>query len=312
MKKFKFLNGMSALFALAVVAVATIFTSCEKEEFNVNVTPANAQATISPIVLYVEADKTTDVTALATITPATLTFTGNPNLAAQKVTVSATYNSINASVEVAVPALNAGQFATITPTIILQAPVVPDPEDPTTTITIAAKASESTATVAGNSSYMDNPSDYYWTTTATYTKRTGCEDATITWDESKLNYTEVAYVNAFLSTLKNTYKTEEVVIKDVLVYAHSRTIVSVSYEIQTTTYEIEKTTTVTRAEETKETLATIVVKNYLNTVATVDIDNEIPGHGNTIPGHGHAPSHTGHGHGHGDSENAGGGIIVAD
>ena len=39
MKKIKFLNGISAVFALAVVALATTLTSCEKEEFNVNVTP---------------------------------------------------------------------------------------------------------------------------------------------------------------------------------------------------------------------------------------------------------------------------------
>ena len=37
MKKIKFLNGISAVFALAVVALATTLTSCEKEEFNVNV-----------------------------------------------------------------------------------------------------------------------------------------------------------------------------------------------------------------------------------------------------------------------------------
>ncbi len=53
MKKIKFLNGISAVFALAVVALATTFTSCEKEEFNVNIEPINAQATISPIVLAV-------------------------------------------------------------------------------------------------------------------------------------------------------------------------------------------------------------------------------------------------------------------
>lgn len=44
MKKIKFLNGINAVFALAVVALATAFTSCEKEEFNVNIEPINAQA----------------------------------------------------------------------------------------------------------------------------------------------------------------------------------------------------------------------------------------------------------------------------
>ena len=88
MKKIKFLNGISAVFALAVVALATTLTSCEKEEFNVNVTPTNAQAVISPIVLAIEDGVTTDVTGQATIAPAELTFTGNPTLAAKSVAIT--------------------------------------------------------------------------------------------------------------------------------------------------------------------------------------------------------------------------------
>lgn len=53
MKRMKFLNGIGAMFVLAVVALATTFTSCQKEDFNINVEPINAQATISPTVLYV-------------------------------------------------------------------------------------------------------------------------------------------------------------------------------------------------------------------------------------------------------------------
>lgn len=120
MKKIKFLNGISAVFALAVVALATTLTSCEKEEFNVNVTPTNAQAVISPIVLAIEDGVTTDVTGQATIAPAELTFTGNPTLAAKSVDVTASYNGLSTTITVKVPALQAGQFATLTPTIILQ------------------------------------------------------------------------------------------------------------------------------------------------------------------------------------------------
>lgn len=120
MKKIKFLNGISAVFALAVVALATTLTSCEKEEFNVNVTPTNAQAVISPIVLAIEDGVTTDVTGQATIAPAELTFIGNPTLAAKSVDVTASYNGLSATVTVKVPALQAGQFATLTPTIIFR------------------------------------------------------------------------------------------------------------------------------------------------------------------------------------------------
>ena len=35
MKRMKFLNGIGAMFALAVVALATTLTSCEKEDFNI-------------------------------------------------------------------------------------------------------------------------------------------------------------------------------------------------------------------------------------------------------------------------------------
>ena len=92
MKKIKFLNGINAVFALAVVALATAFTSCEKEEFNVNIEPINAQATISPIVLAVENGVTTDVTSVATVTISpSATFTGNPTLAATTATVTASY-----------------------------------------------------------------------------------------------------------------------------------------------------------------------------------------------------------------------------
>ena len=111
MKKIKFLNGISAVFALAVVALATTLTSCEKEEFNVNVTPTNAQAVISPIVLAIEDGVTTDVTGQATIAPAELTFTGNPTLAAKSVDVTASYNGLSATVTVKVPALQAGHGA---------------------------------------------------------------------------------------------------------------------------------------------------------------------------------------------------------
>lgn len=119
----KFLNGIGAMFALAVVALATTLTSCEKEDFNVNVEPINAQATINTTVLYVDETSTTNVTN----DPATVitysegpTFTGNPGLSAKEVTVTASYNGITNTATVSVPALQAGQYLTLSTTIILQ------------------------------------------------------------------------------------------------------------------------------------------------------------------------------------------------
>lgn len=84
MKRMKFLNGIGAMFALAVVALATTLTSCEKEEFNINVDPINAQATISPTVLYVDGTTTTNVTDQAAITYSDgPVFVGNPGIEAK-------------------------------------------------------------------------------------------------------------------------------------------------------------------------------------------------------------------------------------
>lgn len=119
----KFLNGIGAMFALAVVVLATTLTSCEKEDFNVNVEPINAQATINTTVLYVDETSTTNVTN----DPTTVitysegpTFTGNPGLSAKEVTVTASYNGITNTAKVSVPALQAGQYLTLSTTIILQ------------------------------------------------------------------------------------------------------------------------------------------------------------------------------------------------
>ena len=121
MKRMKFLNGIGAMLALAGVAIATTFTSCEKEDFNVNVDPINAQATIETTVLYVDENSTTNVTDLADIQySAGPTFTGNPTLSAQTVTVTATYQGLTKAATVNVPALGAGQFLSMSTTIILQ------------------------------------------------------------------------------------------------------------------------------------------------------------------------------------------------
>ena len=121
MKRMKFLNGIGAMFALAGVAIATTFTSCEKEDFNVNVDPINAQATIEATVLYVDENSTTNVTDQATINySAGPTFTGNPTLEPQIVTVTAEYKGITGSATVNVPYLGAGQFLSMSTTIILQ------------------------------------------------------------------------------------------------------------------------------------------------------------------------------------------------
>lgn len=291
MKKIKFLNGMNAVFALAVVALATTFTSCEKEEFNVNVTPINAQATISPIVLSVENGITTDVTSQATITPTTLSFTGTPALAAKDVEVTATYNGLTTKVTVKIPALQAGQFATLTPTIILQkiTTIVADPQE--------------TTDVKKETGNVDNTSNYWYYTNVKYVVKSGNKVLENTKVINTTDLTEIAAINSFFGTLKDTYKEEEKTMPEVKVYAQSRTSATVTYTIVKTDYKIVRKA-VTKADGA-EVVASMTVENYATSTLLIEDNLQIPGHN-------HAPAGHGHGHGHGDDNNAGGGIVIPD
>lgn len=295
MKKKSFLSGINAVFALAVVALATTFTSCEKEEFNVNIEPINAQATISPIVLAVENGVTTDVTTVATVTISpSATFTGNPTLAATTATVTASYNDMSVEVKVAVPELQAGQFASLTPTIILQ--------KETAETKIVVDPQEEPANTENKEGFEDNTTDYYYYTTGKYLKKSGNKVLEDTKVIKTTDLLEIGAINSFFSTLKDTYKEEEVEIdEEIPVYAHSRTIINVAYTVVTTDYKIvKKADANTKAGE--EILASMKVKNFATALGAILVNQQIPGHN-------HAPASHGHGHG---GDNAGGGIVVGD
>lgn len=307
MKKINFLNGINAMFALAVVALATTFTSCEKEEFNVNVEPVNAQATISPIVLYVDLntgvskDVTSEVTPTYSQGPV---FTGNPTLAATTATVSVTYAGISATATVQVPALQAGMFATLTPTITL---IKPKTETETTiTVEISDPVAGDVVTVkADRVGEERNTTDYWFNRVGKYTKKSGNKVV-----EQKIiaaNMEEHERIERIFKALGGTYQEELMEIADVPVYAHSMTQILVTYTVATTEYKIVKkttTTTTTKADGVKEeVIAKAKVESYTTTKA--EVKHSIP-----IPDHNHAPAGHGHGHGHGDGGNAGGGIVV--
>lgn len=291
MKKIKFLNGINAMFALAVVALATTFTSCEKEEFNVDVTPVNAQAVISPIVLAIQNGVTTDVTAQATITPSELSFTGNPTLATKSVDVTATYEGLSATVTVKVPALQAGQFASLTPTIILQdenaeTKIVAVPQGPTT-------IDDSTPSMK-----FENP-DLYWyfLPQIRYTEKSGSK---IVEGSEKINTEDLierAAITSFFNTLGKTYQEKPALSaeKTYKIYANSMTVVSIRYLIEGVEYRVVRQA----ATKAESALGSIQVANYTTTFLTPEENVAIPGHGHTH----------GHGHGHGGDFNAGGGIV---
>lgn len=296
----KFLNGIGAMFALAVVALATTLTSCEKEDFNINVEPINAQATISPTVLYVDGTTTTNVTDLAAITYSDgPVFVGNPKIEAKTVTVTAKYNNIESSNTVNIPALQAGQFLTLTTTIVLQAE--PEPGEPVVTIVNEVKE-EDAKDIAGDVVEIPNVTDYYYEESVSYTFKSGSKVVEKTFAED-CTFEEKALVGGFINTLDETY-TEEQRSKEVTIYAHSMTKVNAVYTIVPTVYTFKRVTTV-EGEVTKEVqIATVTVDDYTSFNLKIE-DNQ------QIPGHDHAPAGHGHGHGHG-SGNAGGGIVIPD
>ena len=296
----KFLNGIGAMFALAVVALATTLTSCEKEEFNINVDPINAQATISPTVLYVDGTTTTNVTDQAAITYSDgPVFVGNPGIEAKTVTVTAKYNNLEGSNTVNVPALQAGQFLTLTTTIVLQAE--PEPGEPVVTIVNEAKE-EDAKDIAGDVVEIPNVTDYYYEESVSYTFKSGSKVVEKTFAEDCTSE-EKALVGGFINTLDETY-TEEQRSKEVTIYAHSMTKVNAVYTIVPTVYTFKRVTTV-EGEVTEEVqIATVRVDDYTSFNLKIE-DNQ------QIPGHDHAPAGHGHGHGHG-SGNAGGGIVIPD
>lgn len=206
MKRMKFLNGIGAMFALAVVALATTLTSCEKEEFNINVDPINAQATISPTVLYVDGTTTTNVTDQAAITYSDgPVFVGNPGIEAKTVTVTAKYNNLEGSNTVNVPALQAGQFLTLTTTIVLQAE--PEPGEPVVTIVNEAKE-EDAKDIAGDVVEIPNVTDYYYEESVSYTFKSGSKVVEKTFAED-CTFEEKALVGGFINTLDETYTEEQ-------------------------------------------------------------------------------------------------------
>lgn len=283
MKKNKFLSGLGAKLALAVVALTTtMFSSCSNEDIEIDVTPVNAKAIITPVVFA----GGQDVTSNATITYSE----GNgiyegASIAAKTITVTATYNNLTGSTTVNIPALTAAQVWTKTAIIILSY----GKED--LDVKQEGESSFTTETVSKEYTH-DNPSDYWYEVPVTYTKESGSKVIS-----SVINTTDDT-VKELINDYNTSVQTEEVTEK-FPVGAHSRLVVQVEKTIKTTKYNI---TQKTRAGET--VLATFEVEE---TTTAVKADGN-----KQIPGHGHAPAGHGHGHGHGDNGNAGGGIIIAD
>lgn len=261
---------------------------------------ANAIAEIKPIVLHMTPSAVVDVTAEAKITfdPAGV-FEGDPALKATTAKVTASYEGLESTVTVSVPALEAGEYTTLTPTIILMDAI----EYPV--VTVESEVTKDVTNENNVEAFEDNVSDYWYNTTVTYTEKKGNvvegrEILTTDLEEMNLIY---SFANAV-----NTY-TETKIEREVPVYSHSRTIVTVSYKTTEVKYSFYRVTTMqplTKAGDNKEYIGSVTVKEYLTEMGEPQLNQQIPGHGHAPMGHGHGFDH---GHGHG---NSGGGIVVAD
>lgn len=280
MKKSKFLNGLSAKLALAVVAVATAtFTSCSNESIEIDVTPINAEFVITPVVVANNAD----VTMSATITPALnsrgqYVITGNPTISSQTVTVEAQYNGMSGTATVNVPNLQAGSFQAETVKIFLSYKQN-DLVDEQVASSVETTEIEN-PTVIGDPFINDGPNAITKTLRYTDIKGSKVLESDYTGNDEAI----LAAINKY-----NFDYSEKTATYEFTVPAYSMITPEVKTVKTVSTYTIS---TVTRASGL--VVATFVVEDYTTTVSgeTINI-----GHDNN------------HGHGNG---NAGGGINDAD
>ena len=299
MKKIKFLHGIGAMCAFAIVALvgSSLFTSCEKEDLNATLEVEPAKATINVSVVEfpsgtalsgatVSADKGTVNGTVVTI-PAG----ADGSIAAQDVTVSATapagYEPIQ-SVKVHVNALKAGGVATYNATLVA---VKTTQEEDQTVVTserkeepvIMSELLNPTHSHAGKT-WWENANDYILVTKVSY-KLYDEQTATVTG--------EITDVEGFVKGLNYNNTKDAVLDMKVSAWSIYRAWFGV-YPV-TTTYTF-------KSKKSGEVLGTVVAKALNGTAAQY----EEMAH----PSHAHAYQH-GHGHGvHGDDGNAGGGIAL--
>ena len=293
MKKIKFLSG--AMFALAAVAFATTFTSCEKEELRLELKPQVATLTIDAAVVVIEDGVTVETKEFSK----SETSQPGASIAAGSFAVSHTYTFQDGTVKsinetVVYPTVLPGQNVALTPTfIITHNNVFPEQEttiEPDTdgaTVEEGAETEEMTTT---------NASEYYYDTTVEYEYKTGLEllDWGVTEEATAEEYVAISQLVKNFNTVETKSATY-----DVVVYSGTKVVVTITQNYMDSTVKVYRKVVenATRADEVE--IGWYEYRTY--TEATVDSKSTNLEDGK--PGHGH-----GHGHGHGGG-NAGGGII---
>lgn len=291
MKKIKFLSG---LFAMAAVALATTFTSCEQEEFNFEVEQVPAQLTFT--VSVVDLATNTNVTD-ATITGAdAVTAAKGETIAANSYQITATKNGATGSVTVNAPAVAPGQVVNMAAVVFLSSDNVVKVEgDVVADGAVTVKyGNQGEFTHSHNGiDWAKNESNYLLPFTASWDVKVN-----YTLKDSEMIIPTVSLAN-FIEANKE-FAGENLTGEEEL-QATAWSYYNAKYEITagTATYTFESVAT--GDEVGSATYAVSAVE-----VMVENVDMAIPGHGHAY-GMGH-----GHGHGHGDAPNAGGGIIYAD
>ena len=292
MKKKSFLSGISAKLALAAVALTTVvFTSCEKEEFNIEpVELSPASATIVATVY----DLTTGEVIVPQAIVETVTAGADGTIAATVKeiscpTISSTEYLPVEAISVAIPQLAKGQFALIpvnfyAQKIVSAAKNVTVSEDPTTVETEDVK---NTPTVYG-------PYDVDKEVEIEYAAKVGSE------------VVNIDAINSYIETLVNSRAMSNENVISVLKAVVGTYNTGIKTEMQKETRVIKAQTTVTFSPVTK------IIESVVTIAATVDgVEYTIPNvqlrkAGATIVSES-SESHAGHDHGHGNDSNSGGG-----
>ncbi len=287
---------MSAVFALAVVALATTFTSCEKEEFNVKFEPNPAMVCFTPTVI--DAATNVNVTAKVEITGAeTITSTASDKaLPSGKATITATFKDADGktatgTATVDYPAVAAGQTLSYSPVILLSS--VFNIEAGSAVNAGAPTVEYGNATVGHSHAgitWAENASDYLTDYTATWNK---------TADATKVN-AEILVTSVELNAAikdKMAVKNESTAETEGKFQASAWSLYTAEYTIQPANVVYTFTSIASGDLVAKVT--------YYNPIYSISVQPK------EMPFPGHEGSYE-HGHGHGGNPNAGGGISLAD
>ena len=266
------------MFALAAVAFATTFTSCEKEELSIDLKPQVASLTIDATVVVIEDGVTVETKSFTK----TETSQAGVSIAAGTFAVSHTYKfqdgtekSLNETVTY--PAVLPGQNVALTPTFVLSHNnVFPGVEE---VIEFDFENVEVvTEAVETDKLTIENPSDYYWTTTVTWVTKSGIqylgyettEDATAD---------EILAIERYFEGLEDTYK-ESTASGEYTVYSKTELEFTLNYDVtenKANIYRTYVTESATRADEEPVLIGWIEFKDYTATTMDEPVSYDLDG-----------------------------------